>query len=551
MAEWLVVAGISLLIMATVGLVRQAASRGQSVLLFLLPLAGMQQVQQNWEAYGLLALLRVLGFVTALAALGLIYARQPALLEIPGQVLRGAKTTSTTAFVGSQQAALLMVQGDGQPLSGRVHGRMLGPPLRVSLIKGVLRFDMGKGFLPDLSVSILLGWDGDRIQARRSMLISPADRSGPDVELSWRPPGHSYPETRIFHDGYRLQLALAPLDEHQLTGTIELVMPDSLNSYLVGDFTVQTNNLRFLPNGKVNLDYDDPDTLAYVAEQYLQTQYPEGAIDQVTIENVNLHRGTGEGRVQARVTLNDGTVQRRIMDMEKDPTVGWAVAPDDSHTQILSQAGGGGQGGDASVSGGQAGTTAPPTRHLPHFADLNQYADRSVTLVESDGDRDHGRLERVSAGTLWLSISVDNGTAEIQRTADDLDQVVLDDGTVVTWGSPPPAPVPPTGPAPTDATSDTPSDAGPSPAAPSSPAPDQAKEASPSPGSGGPAAYAALLGHPVVIHLRNGETHSGILANVSDARVTLTVSLGSGDMEYSFNRSDVQAIDAAGDSAGP
>lgn len=533
MAEWLVVAGISLLIMATVGLVRRAASRGQSVLLFLLPLAGMQQVQENWQAYGWLALLRVLGFATALAALGLIYARQPALLEIPGQVLRGAKTTSTTSFVGSRRAALLMVQGEGQPLSGRVHGHMLGVPLRVSLTHGVLRFDMGKGFLPDLSVSILLGWNGDKIQARRSLLVSPADRSGPDVELSWRPPGHPYPETRIFHDGYRLQLALAPLEEHQLTGAIQLVMPDTLNSYLVGDFTVQTNNLRFLPNGKVNLDYDDPDTLAYVAEQYLQTQYPDGAIDHVTIENVTLHRSAGEGSVQARVTLNDGTVQRRVMVLRKDPAVGWAVAPDDGKAERLGS-GNGGQGGPV-ASGGQVPGTAPKTRHLPHFDDLNRYADRTVTLVRDDGNRDHGRLERVSGGTLWLSLSVDNGTAEIQRAADDLKRVVLDDGTVITWGPlTPSAAAPPAGQADGDANT---AGTGANPGAVAAPTGHgHATNGSP---------YATLTGRRVVVRLHNGETHRGVLLRVSDAQVTLMVSLGGGSMEYSCKRSDIASIDAA------
>ena len=73
MAEWLLVAGLSLLIMATVGLVRQAAFRGDSTLLFLIPLAGLRQVQENWQNYGVLALLRVLGTVCLLVGAGLIY----------------------------------------------------------------------------------------------------------------------------------------------------------------------------------------------------------------------------------------------------------------------------------------------------------------------------------------------------------------------------------------------------------------------------------------------------------------------------------------------
>ena len=350
MAEWLLVAGLSLLIMTTVGLVRQAAFRGDSALLFLIPLAGLRQIQENWESYGVLALLRVLGTVCLLAGAGLIYVQHERLTPVsaePGQVLRGAKTPAATTFVRSPEAALLMVQGDGKPLSGLIHGQTLRNPVRVTLINGVLSIHQGEAFLPDLSVSILLGWQPEDIQERRTLLITPAEAGGPPVHVSWKPEGNSYPETRIFNQGYRLELALAPLGDQQFTGALQLVLPDTLRSYLVGDFTVQTNHLRYR-NGKVDLFFDHPDTLGYVAREYLHTQFPAGAVASIDIENVNLRRASREGEVQARVELRDGTVERRRLQLEEN-SVGWAVTPGSMETRVL--AAGAGQAADGDVIG--------------------------------------------------------------------------------------------------------------------------------------------------------------------------------------------------------
>ena len=175
----------------------------------MMPLAGWRQVQEHWDAYGALALLRVLGVVCLVSGLGLFYVQHQVLAPASqGQVLHGAKDATASAFVRSPEAALLMVQGDGQPLSGRLHGQGLDGP-RVTLINGVLSVQQGEGFLPDLSVSVLLGWEADDIEERRTLLIDPLESDGPPVHLSWTPDGRSYPETRIFHDGYRLELALA------------------------------------------------------------------------------------------------------------------------------------------------------------------------------------------------------------------------------------------------------------------------------------------------------------------------------------------------------
>ncbi|QJX01573.1 hypothetical protein HML84_01840 [Alcanivorax sp. IO_7] len=67
--------------------------------------------------------------VCLVSGLGLFYVQHQVLAPAsPGQVLHGAKDATASAFVRSPEAALLMVQGDGQPLSGRLHGQGLDGP---------------------------------------------------------------------------------------------------------------------------------------------------------------------------------------------------------------------------------------------------------------------------------------------------------------------------------------------------------------------------------------------------------------------------------------
>ncbi len=509
-------AGLSLLIMATVGLVRQAAFRGDSTLLFLIPLAGLRQVQENWESYGVLALLRVLGTVCLLAGAGLIYVQHARLEPVsaePGQVLRGAKTPAATTFVRSPEAALLMVQGDGKPLSGQIHGQALRNPVRVTLINGVLSIHQGDAFLPDLSVSVLLGWRPEDIQERRTLLITPAEAGGPPVHVSWKPEGRSYPETRIFNEGYRLELALAPLGDQQFTGALQLVLPDTLRSYLVGDFTVQTNHLRYR-NGKVDLFFDHPDTLGYVAREYLHTQFPAGAVASIRIENVNLRRASREGEVQARVDLQDGTVERRRLQLEEN-SVGWAVTPGSMETRVLAEgAGAAPDGGVLGRSSPRASPSPAVTVRLHRFTDLAPYLGQRVTVTERDGRSRDGTLTRVNEQRLWLEMAMGSGQAEITLRADNVRELTLTDGTRLVLD--------------VDSSGTV-----------AGPAPDR-----PARESGG-MPYQGLIGGPVTVTLESGERHRGTLVHVDERRVTLAVAMGSGKVEYFYDLGKVASIEEA------
>ena len=535
MAEWLIVAGISLLIMATVGLVRQAGAHGHSTLLFLLPLAGWRQVQEHWGHYGLLALLRVLGLVCLLTGAGLFYVQRVMLAPAvaPGQVLRGATDTVATSFVQSPEASLLMVRGEGKPLAGRLRGAALDAAARVTLINGVLSVQEGEGFLPKRSLSILLGWPAEDLDERRTLLVDPAQSDGPEIHLSWTPDGQSYPETRIFKQGYRLELALAPLGDGRFSGALQLALPDSAKSYLVGDFTAHADHLRYR-DGRVDLFFDHPDTLAWVARQYLHTQYPDGAVRSIRVENVNLSRADGRGQVQARVALRDGTVERRRMALE-ETTAGWAVTPGSLDRQVLS---GASEDRFREARGpDRADPAAAPVRRLDAFAELVAYTGQPVTVVESTGQTREGRLTRVTGDRLWLTLRLGAGEAEWTLGADRVREVRLADGTRLLLpaagpggdqAEPPSTGSPSTGKPPADARPQGNGDAAPA-----------SDDAGPAPVLDG---AKQLIGRRVTVTLTSGEQHQGLLRGLDQRQLTLAVPMGAGSMEYFFPIEDIDTL---------
>lgn len=523
MSEWLIVVGISLLIMATAGLVRRAAFQGHSTLLFVLPLAGWRQVQAHWESYGPLALLRVLGLVCLLTGAGLFYLQRVVLAPAvaPGQVLRGAKDGPASTFVQSPRASLLIARGEGRPLTGRLHGSALAPDARVTLINGVLSVQEGEGFLPERSLSLLLGWRARDIEERRTLLVDPGQTDGPAVHLSWTPEGSDHPETLIVHGGYRLELALAPLGEGRFSGTLQLLLPDARNSYLVGNFTAQADHLRYR-DGAVDLFFDHPDTLAWVARQYLRTQYPDGAVKTVVVENVNLRRADGHGQVQARVTLRDGTVERHRMGLEEGPA-GWAVTPGTLERQVLDDRSG--DVGDRADAGAPSAHRASPStaRRLSRFDELAAHIGEPVTVVEAGGQTHEGQLVRVAADRLWLSRRIGAGQVELTLAADRVAAVRLGDGTRL---------LPP---------DDQPAGEGGG----MSPRRDGIGSDADKPGADAPTTLAGAeqwIGRRVTVTLTSGERRRGVLRALDQRRLTLAVPMGAGSMEYFFPIEDIETL---------
>jgi len=539
MAELLIIIGVSGLIICTLGLMHEAGSRGHSALFFLVPLASLGQVQQHWEEYRWWALGRVASLLTAAVGIALFLATGQNPLELAprenlagqaGQVLRGDNMASSTAFVTSEEAALLVVEGQGKALSGRLHGKKFRYD-RVALIDGVLTASQGEGFLPELEVRILLGWDPKKITERRTMLVNPSDEGAPVVHLSWKPDGQDYPETRIFSGGYRMELALAPLDTDQLSGSMVLVMPDSFKSFLVGDFTAYSNHLRYR-NGIVDLHFDHDDTLAYVAEDYLATQFPEGALESVQAEHVQLRRAEASGQVMSRVVLTNGAVEQRHVRLEKSE-VGWAVVPGSMETRVITEP----REGTATLRSPvfekatpEEAQTLPPLEKT--FPELVAYVDRNVLLETQSGRQLDGVLRRVSGDRLWLVMNVGSGNVERSVSAEELKSLTLSTGQRIDLLS--------EGEADNEAgvvyESESPVTQSEQPGRAEEPVEEisaRLKE------------LRALVGKSVTITASDVVTRTGILQAVSDDHLTLSVAVGAGNIEYFYDMNSIQKVEAA------
>ena len=538
MAELLIIIGVSGFIISTLGLMHEAASRGHSALFFLVPLASLGQVQQHWEEYRWWALGRVASLLTAAVGVALFLATGQTLLEPStrqnlagqaGQGLRGDNMASSTSFVTSEKAALLVVEGQGKALSGRLHGQRFRYD-RVALIDGVLTASQGEGFLPELEVRILLGWNPQDITERRSLLVNPSDEEAPVVHLSWKPDGQDYPETLIFSGGYRLELALAPLDTGQLSGSMVLVMPDSFKSYLVGDFTAYSNHLRYR-NGEVDLHFDHDDTLAHVAEEYLVTQFPEGLLESVKAEHVQLRRAEASGQVMARVVLTNGAVEQRHVRLEKSE-VGWAVVPGSMETRVITPPS---EGGATLVTptfekaAPEQPKAQPPVEKT--FPELIAYVDKKVLLETQSGRQLDGVLRRVSGNRLWLVMNVGSGNVERSVSDEELKSVTLSNGQRIDLIS----------------ESDTDSEVVIAPDNEAAPVQPERLQQEPQPEEAISAKLRelrALVGKSVTITAAGVATRTGILQAVSEDHLTLSVAMGAGNIEYFYDMNSIQKVEA-------
>ena len=543
MAELLIIIGVSAIIVTTLGLMNEASHRGHSPVFFLVPLVSLGQVQGNWEGYRWWALGRVAGVLLTAVGIAILSADTndasisvSPLAHQTGQVQRGEKMATTTSFVSSEEAALLVVKRQGKPLSGRLHGDSFRYD-RVALIDGVLTISQGEDFLPALEVRILVGWKPEDITERRNVLVNPSDEEVPVVHLSWKEPGKDFPETRIFEGGYRMELALAPLDTGQLSGSLSLVMPDSFKSYLSGEFTAYTNHLRYL-GGKVDLHFDHEDTLAYVAREYLTTQFPEGALKSVKTRHVILRRGESTGEVTSRVLLTNGAVEERVVRLEKSD-VGWSVEPGSMHAEVITPAK---EGAMALVSPVAEAPKVSQEETLPPmvktFPELVAFVDQAVVLETDSGRKLDGVLRRISAKRLWIEINVGSGVVERSVSDQELVSLTLVNGQKVLLEQASDGPDTAASPEMAQAavvSEDTQME---------NPSAQSLTPSSPDMTESEAARYRQLIGKNVSILAEDVPVRTGILHSVNDDHLTLSVPMGAGNIEFFYDLNTIRSIEA-------
>jgi hypothetical protein len=536
MASTLLIIGLTLFLMGTVMLAMDAQHRGRSSLMFALPFAGASYIHHYWSDIWLPALLRVVGIALVAIAVAVTIARDPLVLERPGRVfgvaggadVGGSKRAEINTFANSQAAVLLAIRSDANP---RLTGRLRGIDFNYSqgrLVNGVLSVQQGEGFIPEIEVRILLGLEAASItRERMTLFVRPSDEVAPELQITWRSSADGVPHTDIVRSGYQMELQLSRRDPQTLSGFLQVILPDPERSYLSGELTVRTNYLRYV-NDRVDLAYDHPDTLEYVGRQYLETQFPENTIREMQFSSTRLLLSESGGVSTATVVLVNGQIEERRLQFDR-ADIGWAVKPGTMQTVILQEAGNTNlrlvQPGSTSPRT-QATVEVPPPLTLP-FAALETLNGQQATVFQRDGRSREGIVRGIRRNRLMIESMVGGGVAEFSYVEAELQHLQLASGqqVFIAGGA---------------IAADAPLSAPVVEVAPVAEAP--VKAAEPEAAKPTSVAYSALLGKQVTITSRDTRTRTGILTDVTERQLTLSVRVGAGNLEYFYAPADIVSL---------
>lgn len=543
MVALLLMSGITLLGVATIWMIEHASHRGVAGWRLLLPFGAGDYVREYWQDVRWFALARVLGIALMAAGAGVAIAQNPALLSQPSliwqptssKVTEGSTQAGVSEFMAVKEKALLAMRGDDKrDLSGLLHGKPFTYQ-RVELIDGVLSAREGSDFLPDLEVRILINLDPTGMTDRRSFYVQPTDRNPPQVYLSWRD-SQGKLQTRIIKHGYSLELQLAPLTEYRLNGFMQLVLPGQLDSYLSGNFIAETNHLRY-SNGQVDIAYDDPDTLKYVARDFLSSQYRADAIRSVVVDQVTMDRDSDQGSAVARVLLSNDQLEEHRVKLQR-AEFGWQVVAGSDQSTILRA---------ASVQDDSAAASAKPVAALPPKqvapADLLAYVGQTVTLTRTDGSTETGIIRGLDKHGLQVDEQVAAGSVEYHLDPASISKVTLGNGQVLVLPAGQQQAVAETA-APATDTGAPVVAAGQAPIA--VPAATEAVTPQPAPTQASEPAdfsrYRSLKGKQVTLLGKDGRERHGTLSDVAPNQLTLTVTMGAGSVQFFYKPGEVDKV---------
>lgn len=487
--------------------------------------------RRHWEDLRVAALLQASGLVMVLAGslihvFGSVKPEGVNNVGEPGFTSAGIRHTG--GFVDSERALKLLV-GDGRTsaLAGRVRGASFHPD-RVELIDGVLRMSQGGGFFPEREIAIHLGDVDFTVRERVKFTLVPVSTNVPRIFLSWLG-ADGKPETEIINGGYRLDLQLAPLRENQVTGYLQLILPDGSESYASGEFFAYTDHLRYRGE-EVERGFDHEDTLEFVAREFLESQHPDGNIDHIGFADIVMDTLERRGTADATVHLGDGRQARYALRFGKGE-FGWGVMVPE--TRAATQAAGyesvyrvmpDEQRAPRRASAPTTRTAATPAEHTVAFAELASLAGRSAVVEYRSGRREEGVLHGLRKDRLVMTAAKGGGMVEYQLAESEIAAVRLAGGQVlrVAGGS----------------------GAAPVKASPTAVAP--AGEALTAPVVAG-VDLAPLVNRNVRVVAGDGKTTVGMLRGVNSRnRLVVEVSLGAGRVDYTVPVDQVVSIAAAG-----
>ncbi|PKM21629.1 MAG: hypothetical protein CVV10_08410 [Gammaproteobacteria bacterium HGW-Gammaproteobacteria-14] len=422
---------------------------------------------------------------------------------------------------------LLAIRSDANPkLSGRLYARPFVYDA-ARLIDGVLTVQQGSGFIPDLEVRLLLGLDAATIgNTRRTLYVRPGDPDAPELQISWSSQEEGQLKTRILEGGYSMELQLVRRDRETLSGFLQVILPDPDGSHLSGEFLVRTNFLRYIGE-RIDLTFDHPDTVEYVARQYLETQFPESLLAEIRFSNTRIMFSESAGATTAEVYLVNGQIEERRLLLDR-ADIGWAVRPGSMETRILQVAGGNNvrllnpAALSAPRGSGQSSAQEVPDPIAMTFAALATLTGQEVVVFQRDGRRREGLVRGIRRERLLVESMVGTGLVELSFAEQELSHLQLANGQRIDIGD----------------TAETPRQKIESPAS-ADAAPTVEETVEP---SNALAPYLDWQGRTVTVTGRDTRVRTGVVTAISARQLTLSVRVGAGTLEYFYSPTDIDTI---------
>lgn len=534
MSVFLLLVGLALFISGAAMYLAHAARHdprwvlGSVLFPFVVPL----YYRRNWNELYMAAFVQSTGLAMAVAG-GLMLAfqadRPAGLVEQRTGLLSASARVTDSGFVDSERAMQLLVRhGPGTPLAGRVHGHVFSPD-RVEFINDTLRLIEGPQFRPEREIAISFPPGSIDIAAGAKRAFAPDGENLPEIRVSWLD-GQGQPETEVFRGGYRLEFEMVPVVRNRMSGYVQMTLPDHLESYVGGDTMIITSHLRYIGD-TVDRSYDHEDTLRYVAEEYLRTQYPTPDIDDVSFSNMTMDSIEGRGQATASVRLKDQRVGNHVLILSKRDQ-GWYVQGPESaaatdaagykpiYSAIVQVA------AAPRVEAARAAAAPAPAKAVERtleFAQLGTLSGKGAVVEYRSGRREQGVLRGLRKDRLVLEAMKAGGVVEYLVSESELALLRMNNGDVIRL----------------------PGVAEETAAAPAA-APTTASTAATQPLMVGDQDISKYLNRSVKVVATSGKTTTGVLRGLTKDGLVIETLVGGGKMDYIVPVSQFASIDFAG-----
>lgn len=331
----LILIGISIFLSGFSLYLRQIFQRDRALayVSLLLPPVSWFYLKNDWPRFKIAAYVQLLGLVVLCSGIMFLLSanndiRTRPIIEInPAEEHPSSQLSENIGSTFRTRIGAASVRAT-DPLQGKLNGQEFIYQ-NAEYIGDVLHFSQIGGYYAQMDVLFLL--KSHPLKEWSEFLISPNDENAPEIHVSWIEPGDSIPHTKIYRQGYSLDLQVEEFEENRLRARMELILPGANTSYLVGTFQAYLSHLRYV-DGKIDTRWNSEETLRYIAKQYLKERYELRDLNVIKYGEgkfYNLFDTIPEAKISALASNSAGEQVALHFSFNKE-NEGWQVDPNRS-----------------------------------------------------------------------------------------------------------------------------------------------------------------------------------------------------------------------------